>query len=165
MIKKLLLAVAIALPAMSLSAQKFGTVNVQEIMESLPEVTEMKAKIEASSKTYEEEFGKLQQEMEKKYTEFQQLPEGTLESIKERRMQELQELDQKIQQFRATAQQDLQRQQAQLMQPIQEKIMKAIQTVGAAGSYTFIFDAEQSYCAGSDVINVTPDVKTTLGVK
>ena len=165
MIKKLLLAVAIALPAMSLSAQKFGTVNVQEIMESLPEVTEMKAKIEASSKTYEEEFGKLQQEMEKKYTEFQQLPEGTLESIKERRMQELQELDQTIQQFRATAQQDLQRQQAQLMQPIQEKIMKAIQTVGAAGSYTFIFDAEQSYYAGSDVINVTPDVKTTLGVK
>lgn len=165
MIKKLLLAVAIALPAMSLSAQKFGTVDVQEIMESLPEVTEMKSKIEASSKTYEDEFGKLQQEMEKKYTEFQQLPEGTLDSIKERRMQELQELDQKIQQFRATAQQDLQRQQAQLMQPIQEKIMKAIQTVGAAGSYTFIFDSEQSYYAGSDVVNVTNEVKTTLGVK
>ena len=165
MIKKLLLAVAIALPAMSLSAQKFGTVNVQEIMESLPEVTEMKAKIEASSKTYEEEFGKLQQEMEKKYTEFQQLPEGTLESIKERRMQELQELDQKIQQFRATAQQDLQRQQAQLMQPIQEKVVSAIKSVGTEGGFTMIFpEAVPAYVSG-DVQDVTALVKAKLGVK
>ncbi|MBD5185858.1 MAG: OmpH family outer membrane protein [Bacteroidales bacterium] len=165
MIKKILLAVALILPAMSMSAQKFGTVNVDEIMEALPAYAEMKTKIEASSKTYEDEFAKLQQEMEKKYTEFQQMEQTTPEAIKERRMQELQELDQKIQQFRATAQQDLQRQQMQLMQPIQESIMKAIQTVGASGNYTFIFDASQSYYAGPTVENVTPQVKSALGIK
>lgn len=165
MFKKLLIAVAFIMPALGMSAQKFGTVNIQEVMEALPAYAEMRTKIEASSKTYEEEFGKLQQEMEKKYTEFQQMDEKTPDTIKERRMQELQELDQKIQQFRATAQQDLQRQQMQLMQPIQESVMKAIQTVGASGNYTFIFDSEQSYYAGPSVENVTAQVKSTLGIK
>ena len=164
MIKKILLALVIAFPTMAF-AQKFGVITTDQLIQSLPEMNEVKTTLEASSKKYEDEFKNLQDEMQKKYTEFQSLEETTPSTIKDRRLQEMQELDQKIQQFRATAQQDLQRQQAQLMQPIQEKIMKAIQTVGAAGSYTFIFDAEQSYYAGSDVINVTPDVKTTLGVK
>lgn len=162
MIKKILLAVAFILPALSLSAQKFGVVNTQEVMESLPAFTEMKAKLDASSKTYEDEFAKLQQEMEKKYTEFQQMGQDTPDTIKERRMQELQELDQKIQQFRVTAQQDLQRQQVALMQPIQENVMKAIQTVGQAGNFTFIFDSEAGLYTGTDVVNVTADVKKTL---
>lgn len=165
MIKKILLAVAIALPALSLSAQKFGKVDFAAVMETLPDTQEMKTKLDASSKTYEDEFAKLQAEMEKKYTEFQQLPEGTLDSIKERRMQELQELDQKIQQFRITAQQDLQRQQQQLMQPIMDKILKAIQTIGTTGNYTFIFGTDQFYYAGSEAVDVTPEVKAQLGVK
>ena len=157
MFKKVLLA----------QAPKFGVVDAEAIIPKMAEFAEAQTKINDASKTYESEYAKISEELQKKYTEFQELEKdpATLQSIKERRMQEIQELDKKAQQFAQTAQQDLQRQQAQLMQPIQEKIMKAIQTVGAAGSYTFIFDAEQSYYAGSDVINVTPDVKTTLGVK
>lgn len=162
MIKKILLAVAFILPALSMSAQKFGTVNVQEVMESMPEYAKMRTDIEAASKTYEAEFANLQQEMEKKYTDFQSMAADTPDAIKERRMQELQELDQKIQQFRATAQQDLQKKQMSAMQPIQEKVMKAIQTVGTQGSYTFIFDSEQPYFSGATVVNVTAEVKNLV---
>lgn len=161
MIKKLLLAVMIALP-LAVSAQKFGVVNGQEVMEAMPAFQEMKTKLEASSKTYEDEFAKLQSEMEKKYTEFQNMDKATPDGIKERRMQELQELDQKIQQFRATAQQDLQRQQAQLMQPIQDSLLKAIQTVGTDGGYVFIFDANEPLFTGATVENVTAKVKAAL---
>lgn len=164
MIKRILLAIMIAFP-MSLFAQKFGTINGQQVMESIPEFQEMKTKLEASSKQYEDEFGKLQAEFEKKFTELQQQAEDTPEAIKERRMKEVQELDQKIQQFRATAQQDLQRQQAQFLQPIQEKLLKAIQTVGAEGGYTFIFDVNEPLYVGTTVEDVTLKVKTVLGVK
>ena len=95
----------------------------------------------------------------------QALEASTPETIKERRTQELQEIDTKIQRFRETAQQDLQRQNQQLLAPIQEKVMKAIQSVGAEGKFTFIFENGMSLYTGADVTDVTPLVKTALGIK
>lgn len=164
MIKKLLLAIALLLPV-SAFAQKFGVVNADEVMQSLPAFTEMKTKLEAASKTYEDEFGKLQAEFEKKYTELQGMDDKTPAAIKDRRVQELQELDQKIQQFRQTAQQDLQRQQQQLMQPIEAQVMQALKTVGDEGGYTLIFEGNVPVYTGTSVENVTAKVKTLLGIK
>lgn len=163
MIKKLLLAIMIAFP-MSLFAQKFGVINTQELIQALPEVKSVSEQMEAATKKYEDEFAKLQEEMNKKFEEFQQLDENTPSTIKDRRTQELQEIDAKIQRFRETAQQDLQRQNQQLMAPIQEKVLKAIQSVGAEGNYTFIFENVQPIYVGTDVTDVTPIVKTRLGL-
>ncbi|MCM1356168.1 MAG: OmpH family outer membrane protein [Staphylococcus sp.] len=163
MIKKLLLAIMIAFP-MSLFAQKFGVINTQELIQALPEVKSVSEQMEAATKKYEDEFAKLQEEMNKKFEEFQQLDENTPSTIKDRRTQELQEIDAKIQRFRETAQQDLQRQNQQLMAPIQEKVLKAIQSVGAEGNYTFIFENVQPIYVGTDVTDVTPVVKTRLGL-
>ncbi len=80
-------------------------------------------------------------------------------------MQELSELDQKVQQFRATATNDLQRQQQTLMAPIQEKILTAIKAVGQENNFTFIFTNEVPAYVGTDVVDVTPLVKTKLNVK
>lgn len=165
MIKKVLLAIMIALP-MCLSAQtvKLGIVNTNTIFEAMPERAAAQTQLETASKTFEEEFKKLTDEMNKKYADFQALDASTPESIKERRMQELQELDSRIQQFRAQAQQDLERQQNQLMAPIQEKIQTAIKAVGSENGFTMIFqDIIPSY-TGSDVVDVTTMVKTKLGL-
>ena len=157
MIKRLLLAIMIAFP-MSLFAQKFGVINTNELMTSLPEMKSVQEQME-------DEFAKLQEEFNKKFQEFQALEASTPETIKERRTQELQEIDTKIQRFRETAQQDLQRQNQQLLAPIQEKVMKAIQSVGAEGKFTFIFENGMSLYTGADVTDVTPLVKTALGIK
>lgn len=164
MIKKLLLAVMVALPSMAF-AQKFGVINTETLMQNLPEMKEVQTQFEAASKKYEDEFQNLQGEFQKKYTEFQNMEETTPQTIKDRRIQELQELDQKIQQFRQTASQDLQRQQEQLLAPIQQKVRTAIQSVGAEGSFTMIFENMIPLYTGSDVIDVTPLVKAKLGVK
>ena len=92
MIKKLLLAIMIALPAMGF-AQKFGVINTESLIEGLPEMTEVKSQLDTSTKKYEEEFKNLQTEMEKKYGEFQKMDENTPQTIKDRRVQEIQELD------------------------------------------------------------------------
>ncbi len=164
MIKKLLLAIMIALP-MSVFAQKFAVINTAQLMESMPEIKTVNEQMEAATKKYEDEFAKLQEEFQKKYEEFQGLDEKTPQTIKDRRMQEMQELDNKIQQFRQTASQDLQRQQQQLMAPIQESVMKAIQNVGAEGNYTFVFENMVPVYVGTDVTDITNTVKTRLGVK
>lgn len=168
MLKKLLLVVALALPV-SLFAQKFGTVNSEEILRAMPETTAAQQQLDEATKKYEAEFQKLTDELNKLYTDFQgiQNDANTPETIKERRMQEIQERGQKVEQFRQQATQDLQRQNEQLMAPIAQKINEAIKSVGQEGSFTFIFPGEPSLILyqGTDVIDVTPLVKTKLGLK
>lgn len=166
MIKKILIAVALALPMFAM-AQKFGTVDAEAVLQGMAEFTEMQSKLAEASKTYEGEYAKLQDELKAKFEEYQKISadETTPQAIKDRRMQEIQELNQKAEQFAQTAQQDLQRQQQQLMVPIQEKIMNAIQTVGKEGGYTMVLPQGVAYYTASDVTDLTPQVKTKLGVK
>jgi len=48
MIKKLLLAIMIALP-MSVFAQKFAVINTQELMQAMPEIKTINEQLEASN--------------------------------------------------------------------------------------------------------------------
>lgn len=165
MIKKLLVAIMIALPTMAF-AQKFGIVNTQTIMQELPDVKEAQTQLEAASKKYDEEFKNLQTEMQKKYEEYQkEVDAKSPEGILKRRQAELEELGQKAEQFRNTASQDLQRQQEQLLAPIQQKVINAINSVGAEGNYTMIFENTSPVYVGTDVTDVTAAVKAKLGIK
>lgn len=168
MIKKIILAAALAFPMLAAAqAPKFGTVNAEDVFAVMPESKAAQDEIAAASKQYEDEYQKLNEEMQKKFAEYQSLQTdaATPQSIKDRRLQEMQDLDQKAQQFAQTAQQDLQRKQAQLMQPIQEKLIKAIQEVGANNGFTMIFPEGLAPYASADVIDVTPLVKAHLGIK
>ncbi len=168
MFKKILLAVAVALPMFAAAqSPKFGTVEVQNIFQAMPETAAMNTQLEEASKKYQEEFNKLQEEFNKKYTELQTLDQDatTPQSIKERRMQELSELNDKVQQFRQTASEDLQRQQQTLMAPIQERVLTAIKAVGQENNFSFILTTDVPAYVGSDVVDVTPLVKTKLGLK
>lgn len=168
MIKKFLIAVAVALPMLaSAQAPKFGTINTEEVFAVMPETKAAQDEITAATKQYEDEYAKLNEEMQKKFTDYQALQNdaSTPQSIKDRRLQEMQDLDQKAQQFAATAQQDLQRKQQQLMQPIQEKLIKAIQEVGVNNGFTMIFPAGLAPFTSTDVVDVTPMVKAQLGIK
>lgn len=169
MIKKLLLAVAIALP-MCVSAQaKFGYMNSQEIFNVMPEKATAENTLKGVAEKYESEYQKLQEEFNKNYAEFKELEKdtNTPQSIKERRQQELQEKYNKINNFQQTAAQDIEKQQQTLMAPIQDKLQKAIQSVGAENGFTFIFDLAVPSVAysGTGATDVTALIKAKLGIK
>lgn len=168
MFKKLILAVLLALPMTAL-AQKFGTVEVENVFSQMPETKEMQTKIEDASKQYQTAFEDLTNELDKLYKDYQTIANDSsvLDTIKERRIQEIQERQQNAEKFRATAQQDLARQQEQLAAPIFQKLNEAIAAVGKEGGFTMIFPKSPEltlYC-GTDVVDVTPLVKTKLGIK
>lgn len=168
MIKKILLALVIALPMCAFAqSPKFGVVDVDPIFSIMPETTAARDQMASASKKYEDEFAKLQEEFNKKYTEWQNLQKepSTPESIKELRLQELNQFNEKIQQFQATASEDLQRQQQQLFTPIQERIISAIKSVGQENGFTFIFTNDAPVYVGTDVIDVTPMVKAKLNLQ
>ena len=167
MIKKLLLALLVALP-ISAAAQKFGTFNFDEVITAMPEIKDMQQQLTDASQKYEAEFQKLQDELNKLYTDYQAIQNdpATPESIKERRLQEIQDRAQKVEQFRQTATQDLQRLQEQLLAPIQHRVNDAVKAIGQEGNFTFIFPLEPSLILyqGADVVDVTPLVKAKLGI-
>lgn len=162
MFKKLFLVIALMIPAMAF-AQKFGTVDTEAIFQLMPERATAEEQLANASKTYENELKKMYETMDKEYAEFQALEENS--PIRNSRMQSLNELQERIQRFSQTAQEDLARQQQTLLQPIQEKLTNAIKKVGANQGFTFVFPKGVAIYAGTDVIDVTDQVKAELGIK
>lgn len=167
MFKKVLLAIALVLP-LSAMAQKFGVVDIEQVFQAMPETAAAQAQVEETSKKYESEFQKLQEEVNKLYTAYQAIQNdpSTPEAIKENRAQEIQERFQKLDQFQATATQDINRLRESLLTPITQKINEAVKAVGAEGSFTFVFPNEPNLLMyiGNDVVNVTADVRKKLGL-
>ncbi len=166
MLKKIALLLLLVLP-MSVLAQKFGHFKSAEIIPVMPEYTKAQADLQTMQKQYEEEIKRASEEFNKKFAEFQQEQDKLPQNIKERRQKELQELSEKGLQFQQDAQQQLQQASAQKMEPIFKKLEEAVQAVGKAGGYTYLFDLNRTDIPYIDTAvskDVTNDIKTKLGI-
>lgn len=162
--KKLIIAVLLALPIIA-SAQKFGHINTQELFAEMPEVAQVKLKMDTIQSQYENQLASMNEEFQKKVQDYQTQEATMAEAIKQIRQQELQEMQQRIQLFYQTAEQDIQKKQQELLAPVHEKMTKAIKTVGDREGYTYIFDSAAMVHIGADAIDATPAVKKELGIK
>ena len=171
MLKKIALVMLLALP-MGVFAQnlKFGHINAQEIITVMPEFTKAQNDIQTLEKQLTAELQRTQEEFNKKYQEFQQAiaKDSLPPNIAERRQKELQDMMQRQEQFQQDAQQQMQKAQNDAMAPIYKKLDDAIKAVGAAEGVIYIFDLARTpvaYVNESQSINLTPKVKTQLGIK
>lgn len=166
MLKKILLLFLLIAPV-SVFAQKFGHIRSMEIVSSMPEYTKAQTDIQAMQKQYEDEMKRTQDELQKKYSEYQQEQANLPKNIQERRQKELQDLNDKGIQFQQDAQQNLQKSYQDMMQPIIKKVEDAIKSVGDAGGYTYIFDLDRTDIPyiGTSSTDVTSAVKDKLGLK
>lgn len=166
MFKKILLVAALILP-MFASAQtlKIGLVDTQEILSKLPDTAAANKQLEETSKKYEDEYAKLNEEMKRLYDEIQNMGESELPAIRERKTREFTDHQQKAQQFEQNAMQHLQKLQGDLMQPIMQKIRTAIESVGKEGGYSLVQEMSTQIYYAAPVVDITPEVKAKLGVK
>jgi outer membrane protein len=75
------------------------------------------------------------------------------------------ELQNRLTAFQQAAGADIQKKSAELMQPIIEKANKAVQEVAKAGGYSVILETgSMVYFDEATVKDITPDVKTKLGI-
>ena len=162
--KKIIIAIMLALPMIA-SAQKFGHISTQELFAQMPEVAQIKLQMDTINSQYENQLASMNEELQKKYQDYQAQEATMADAIKQIRQQELQEMQQRIQLFYQTAEQDIQRKQQELLAPVHEKMAKAIKAVGEREGYTYIFDSAAMVHIGSDAQDVTPAVKKELGIK
>lgn len=159
--KKLVLMLMLLAP-MTMMAQKFGKVNTQSIMQSMPEVSKANGELEALQKQKENDLQAMQQEFQRKADEYQKAASTMNATTKQQKETELQGLQQKIQQAYQDGQQEMQKKSNELMQPIVEKVRTAINAVGKAGGYTYIFEEGAAVYTGDNVTDVTNAVKAKL---
>ena len=159
--KKFVLMMMLLAP-MAVMAQKFGKVNTQTIMQSMPEVSKANGEMEALQKQKGNDLKSMQDEFNRKADEYQKGASTMNATAKQQKETELQGLQQKIQQAYQDGQQELQKKSSELMQPIVAKVRTAIEAVGKAGNYTYIFEEGSAVYTGTNVVDVTKDVQAKL---
>lgn len=121
-------------------AQKFGHIDTQAIITSLPEFARANGEIEAIGKQYENDLKASQDEFQRMADEYEK-NRSTMNETKQRETEEnLQEMYNRIQQQAQQNQQDFQRAQQEKLQPIFDKVRKAIEEVAKAGGYVYIME-------------------------
>lgn len=168
MLKKFILAAAVMF-GLAASAQtiKIGLVDINGIIAAMPETTAAQQQIQETQKKYETEYTKLGEELQKQYTELQNMPENELPAIRERKTKAFADNQQKLQAFEQQVMQDLQKLQSELMAPIMQKAQTAIESVGREGSFTLVqaLDPQLTFYYSAPAEDITPLVKTKLGLK
>lgn len=159
--KKMIIALMLMAPTM-MFAQKFGHVNTQEVMQSMPELAKVNGELEALSKQKENDMKAMQEELQRKADLYDKQASTMNATKKQETEAELQSLYQKVQQAYQDAQQEIQKAQQEKMNPIIEKVRKAINAVGQNGSYTMIFEDGVAIYTGDQCTDLTGAVKSEL---
>jgi len=160
--KKLIIFLLMMLP-LGVFAQesKIAIVNTQEVIQAMPEFATMQKQMADMEAKYKNE---MQDEYNKKYSDFVAQQDSLTENIKMRRMQELQDMEQRTQNFIQISQQDFQKKQGELFTPIQDKLKNAIKAVGDEKGYTYILDPQIVLYQGNTAVDATQFVKAKLGI-
>lgn len=171
MIKRFTFALLALLPIMAAFAQdiKIGYYNRAEVFQSMPETMEATKKLDKVAMDYESELMRLNEEYQKKGSEYIAGRDTLPEAIRLRRETELQDLQQRIQAFYQDSQENLKKQQQDLITPINNKLESAIKSVGNDNGFWMIFDvsmkADLSFISNEKCVDVTNLIRAKLGIK
>ncbi len=164
------LAITVALFGQNIKAQnfKFGHINSDELIQSMPEFDSAQVKLENFRKELVNALELMSVELNNKSDTYQKESKNYTDIVKQTKQQELTDLNRRIQEFQSNAQQQLQDKQVELFQPIYSKVDSVIKDVGKANGFTYIFDVAKGsilYFDTSKSTDVLPLVKTKLGLK
>ncbi len=166
----LVLFIAVGINAQS--TYKFGHIDSQKLLQSLPESEQAQKALEAEGKTIQDQMETMEVEYNNKVNDYvnnDKLPAGDAkkwsEIVKADKEKELQDLGKRIQEFQQNANTIIQNKRTEFFKPILEKVDKAIKDVAKENKFTYIFDIATLLYFSEESIDITPMVKAKLLVK
>ena len=125
---------------MAVMAQKFGHVDSQSIMTTLPEIAKINGELQATAQQFENELKAMQDELQRKAEDYDKT-KSTMNATKQAETEKsLQDMYTKIQQAAQDNQQAFNKMQQEKLGPILDKVRKAIEEVAKAGNYVYIME-------------------------
>jgi len=167
--KKSIVLVVALLSVFAVSAQtyKFGHVNSQELMGTLPEMEAVMSKLEDLQTSNNELLTKMQNELQAEAVKYQAAADTLPQSVRTYKEQQLQSMQEGIQKFYQDAQVEMQQKQQQLTQPVMDKVKKAIDDVAAEQGFIYVFDLSGGAVLyhSSESVDIKPLVRKKLGLE
>ena len=160
--KKVILMLMLFAP-LATFAQKFGHVDTQSIIQSLPDFSRANGEIEAIGKQYENELKASQDELQRLVEDYDKKKSSMNATQQQEQETKLQEMYTRIQQQAQQNQQEFQKAQQEKLQPIFNKVRQAIETVGKSGGYVYIMEtANVLYINDTISKDLTSEVKAQI---
>jgi outer membrane protein len=122
------------------SAQKIAHIHLDSLSNLMPETKVAKTVAESYFNDLKKTVSAMEEEFQKKYSDYLQNEPTMSELVKKTKQEELQSLQTRIQDFNQQAQMDYQKKSAELTAPIMEKAKKAIEAVAKEGGYKYVLD-------------------------
>ncbi|MFT3992743.1 MAG: OmpH family outer membrane protein [Dysgonomonas sp.] len=149
------------------TAQQIAFINSVDILEAMPEKVDASKKINSLNDKYKAELKVMQNDYNKKYSDFISYQNSMADNIRLRRMQELTELEKHINEFMEVAQNDINDQERQLVEPLRQRLKSVIYQVGLEQGFVCIYDLANPSIVfvTPDAADITPLVKQKLGIR
>lgn len=149
------------------TVQQIAYINSNELLEAMPDKVKASNILIDLNQKYKDELKVMQNDYNKKYSDFISYQTSMAENIRLRRMQELYELERQINEFMKLAQQDVESQEKALIEPLRLKIKDAVYQVGVEKGFICIYDLANPAIAfvTPDALNASDLVKQKLGIK
>ncbi|MCF8362238.1 MAG: OmpH family outer membrane protein [Prolixibacteraceae bacterium] len=165
----ILIVLFVAATAMTVSAQtpKFGHIDMQQLIQIMPERTEAMTALENEAAELEEMLGTMQQELQTMFEEYSTKRETMSDLVRQAKEEDIQMKQQRIETFRAQADQQLQQKQQQLMEPLFSKADSAIAEVAKENNLIYVFDISSRVVLyqSNQSVDVLPLVKKKMGIE
>ena len=145
---------------------KIGHVNIQEILQQLPETDSIQVVMKNEADEMEKMFGEMINEHDMNLKKFEAEKDTYSEFVRTSKETDLVEMSSKIQQFQQTANQQLQKRNMELIQPVYAMINEAIEKVALKNGFTYILDLTNGTVAfhSPSSKNLNADVLHELGI-
>jgi outer membrane protein len=165
--KKILLAFLMIAPMSIMAQVKFAHYNSADIIPKMKEYTAAQAEIQNMQKQYADDLKLMEDELQKKYEDYQKEASNLLEGVRLRREQELNELGQRYQQSLQDSETALQKATQEKMGAIGELVMAAVKKIGENNNYIYIIDLSTgsvSFVNPALSTDITDILKKELGI-
>ena len=148
---------------------KFGHINSEELLQSLPEVDSATANLERLNRELSNAYELMQVDLNNLFEALNRDSKNLTDIVRQNKEQEVTDKQRRLLEFQQSAQRQLEERQAQLLQPIMEKVDKAIKDVGKENGFIYVFIIGQGssviYFDEAKSVDIMSLTKAKLGVK
>jgi outer membrane protein len=148
-------------------APKFGHIDLQALIQIMPERTVAEKQFNDYQKELEDALGIMQKEFQTKYMEYATKRDSLTETVRKMKEEDLNAMNERIQTYQQSAGQQLQTKQGELLKPVFDKADKAVKEVGAEKGLIYVFDMSTRTILynSKESVDILPFVKTKLGIQ
>lgn len=169
--KKLFIILFVLLAGMATTsfaqAPKFGHIDIQQLIQVMPERTTAVNELEKTAKELEDMLGTMQTELQTMYKDFQDKQETMSDLVKQAKYEDINAKQQRIETFRTQSEQQLQQKQQELMKPIIAKADSCIEVVAKEQGLLYVFDISSRVVLykSNQSVDCFPLVKKKMGIE